>query len=259
MQPEAEADREVDMRAYLAGRRAVLVDLDGCFLAGDRLAPGALALTAVASDRLAVVSNNSTDDPAPMAAALARLGAPVPAQRVFLAGAAAVERLAAARPGAGTLVLAMEPIRGLAAARGLRLTDTDPEIVLVCRDLEFAYPRFERAVRALHGGAGLWVANPDLTHPDADGAPVPETGAFLAMLTACVTPRRTTVVGKPEPALFEAALAACGAAPADAVMIGDNPATDGAGAGALGIPFLQIGRLPGARAADLRGLLELPA
>ena len=247
------------MQAYLAGRRAVLVDLDGCFLAGDRLAPGALELAAIAGDKLAVVSNNSTDDPAQMAAALARLGAALPPARVFLAGATAVERLAAARPGARTLVLATAPIRELAAARGLRPADADAEVVLVCRDLDFAYPCFERAVRALHGGAELWVANPDHTHPDADGVPVPETGAFLAMLTASVAPRRMTVVGKPEPPLFESALAACGAAPTDAVMIGDNPATDGAGAAALGIPFLQIGRLPGARAADLRRLLQLPA
>ncbi len=247
------------MKSYLASRRAVLVDLDGCFLAGDRLAPGARELAALAGDRLAVVSNNSTDDPVQVAAALARLGVTLPAARIFLAGATAVERLAATRPGARTLLLATAPIRDLAAARGLRPTDDDAELVLVCRDLDFAYPRFERAVRALHGGAELWVANPDLTHPDADGAPVPETGAFLAMLTACVTPRHLTVIGKPEPPLFESALAACGVAPGDAVMIGDNPATDGAGAAALGIPFLQIGRLPGARAADLDGLLQLPA
>ena len=40
-----------------------------------------------------------------------------------------------------------------------------------------------------------------------------------------------------------------------AVMIGDNPATDGAGASALGIPFILVGRHRDALARDIAGLL----
>ena len=58
---------------------------------------------------------------------------------------------------------------------------------------------------------------------------------------------------KPAPVLFEAALAAVGVDPGEALMVGDNPITDG-GASALGIPVLI---LPPARRAEPRGLDEV--
>ena len=49
-------------------------------------------------------------------------------------------------------------------------------------------------------------------------------------------------VGKPDPGIFDAALAALGAAPTDAVMIGDSLARDVAGAHAAGIRAIWIDR-----------------
>ena len=49
-------------------------------------------------------------------------------------------------------------------------------------------------------------------------------------------------VGKPDPRIFDAALAALGAAPEDAVMIGDSLARDVAGAHAAGIRAIWIDR-----------------
>ncbi len=81
------------------------------------------------------------------------------------------------------------------------------------------------------------MANPDLTHPETHGNVAPETGALLAALNACVAPHRleAEVIGKPFPRLFQRAIAALGATPEATVMIGDNPATDMAGAAALGM------------------------
>lgn len=57
-------------------------------------------------------------------------------------------------------------------------------------------------------------------------------------------------VVKPAPALFQAALRAVDVAPNEALMVGDNPVTDG-GASALGIPSLI---LPRVRRDEPRGL-----
>jgi FMN phosphatase YigB (HAD superfamily) len=57
-------------------------------------------------------------------------------------------------------------------------------------------------------------------------------------------------VAKPAPALFLAACAALGVAPADALMVGDNPLTDGGSAGA-GVAALV---LPGVPPDGSRGL-----
>lgn len=69
--------------------------------------------------------------------------------------------------------------------------------------------------------------------------------------------------GKPQPPLFERALALAGAAAADALMVGDSPDTDVAGALALGIDAVLVDRwgaagpAPGAR--RITTLAELPA
>lgn len=236
----------------------MLCDLDGCLAAGNVLLPGARELAALAGDRLVVLSNNSTHLPADLAALLARQGLALPAERIVLAGAAAIEVMACEAPRAAVMLLASPALRSFAADLALWLT-TDPaeaEIVLLCRDLDFSFAALGRAAEALHRGARLVVANPDLTHPGAHGLPVPETGALLAALLACAPHAVPRVIGKPEPDLFRLALRRLGADAGDAVMIGDNPTTDGAGAARLGIPALLIGSAPEAVAPGLAALLS---
>lgn len=235
---------------------AVLVDLDGCLLSGDGLAPGARELADRAGERLVIVSNNSTATAAEMSAVLAGLGIAVPATRVVLAGALAVETIAADWPGGRLLALAGPSITAYAEDQGLRLVEDEAEVVLLGRDLDFSYPRLARAARALSAGAALVASNPDTAHPDADGAPVPETGALLAALTAIVPGAAPRVIGKPQPAMFMAALSRMGARPWEAVMIGDNPRTDRVGAALLGISSLLVGPAPEARAESLSVLLR---
>lgn len=239
----------------LARAKGILIDLDGCFLEGAVLAPGAGELFERFGERIAFVSNNSSHTPEEMAAELAVCGVKVPASRVFLAGAQAVSWLATHRGTLRTFALASRSIRHLARKQGLNLTLGDPEIVLVCRDVELTYDRLATAVAALQEGAELIVANPDLTHPGVAGVPVPETGMLLAALRAAVPSAPAIVIGKPRVTMFAAALRRLGVKPEEAVMIGDNPSTDGAGAAALGIPFVLVGRHREAMVRDFGGLL----
>ena len=92
---------------------------------------------------------------------------------------------------------------------------------------------FARALRQLQAGARLVVANPDTCHPSAEGDAVPETGALLAAIHAVLPDHPFESLGKPAPTLFDIALARAGLRASEAVMIGDNDATDGHGARAL--------------------------
>jgi 4-nitrophenyl phosphatase len=239
----------------LARAKGILIDLDGSFLEGTALAPGALELFENYADRIAFVSNNSSHTAEEMSAELAVAGVKVPPARIFLAGAQAVTWLATHRGTARIFALASRSIRHLARKQGLNLTLEEPEVVLLCRDIELSYERMAIAVAALQEGAELVVANPDLTHPGADGVPVPETGMLLASLRAAVPSAAPIIVGKPRVTMFAAALRRLGVTPEEAVMIGDNPTTDGAGAAALGISFILIGRRREALARDIAGLL----
>jgi HAD superfamily hydrolase (TIGR01450 family) len=259
------SDSTPSPRLLLTARR-VLSDLDGCLAAGNVPLPGAAELAARLGQRLLVVSNNSTETGAGLARVLAEGGLEIPAERIVLAGETLLRTLAGVRPGARVLLAAAGEMPALAEDLGLRRDETRPEIVVLCRDTSFDYARLQSIAAALAGGAELWVANPDLTHPGAGGRIVPETGALLAAVQATVqatvqAPTRAAapqarprVFGKPQAALYRAALGAV--EPRLAVMLGDNPDTDIAGARALGLPGLLLGRQPEAAAPDLKSLLQ---
>jgi HAD superfamily hydrolase (TIGR01450 family) len=239
----------------LANCTGVLADLDGCLWSDGALLPGALELARRFPGRLAVVSNNSTHTPAQLASQLRALGLDLPEAHVCLAGALAVELAARRWPGARVLVLGTRALTDLAAAAGLMPDHHSPEVILLARDLDLTFDRLQAAVRAAARGAPAVAANPDLTHPGRNGAVNVETGALISALRAAVPDMEVTVVGKPAPALFAAALQSLGIEARQAVMIGDNPATDIAGAAAAGIAGVLVGGHPDATAGSLQHLL----
>mgnify|MGYP001371988123 FL=1 len=241
----------------LRDAQGALVDFDGTLVTAGALVPGAAELMAAFGDRCVVVSNDAEHTPAELAADLATLGIEIPPGRIVLAGALAIEVVARERPGAGVLLLASPALEDHARRVGLDPDVERPEIVIVGRDRRFSFARLAAAANAARGGAALVVANPDRTHPGPGRGIVPETGALASAILACTGPIPYRVIGKPEPALFLAGLSILGLEPAQAVMIGDNPETDGLGAERVGMRFLlaRNGRLPdtSARAPRLAG------
>jgi HAD superfamily hydrolase (TIGR01450 family) len=239
----------------LARYRAVLCDLDGCLVSGETALPGAPTFAEQAGGRMMVLSNNSTDTAASLSARLARGGLALAPERIVLAGVAAIESVARRAPAARVFVCGSGATVGYAFECGLQPDEIAPQYVILTRDAGFTYGRLQAVLGYLKRGAGLVVANADATHPGVDGVPVPETGALLAAVSECLPEQGFELIGKPEPALFHMALDRLGASPDDAVLIGDNPATDGAGARAAGIDFIQIGEGAGARFRDLSELV----
>jgi HAD superfamily hydrolase (TIGR01450 family) len=220
--------------------KAILCDLDGCLLSGDRVLPGARTLLERAGDRLVILSNNSTDTPASLSARLAHLGLSTPAERIFLAGVGAVDHVAARHPGRRINLFGSRPLLQHALSLGLRPDGRTPETVLLARDVTFSYAKLTQILDNLRGGADLVVANPDLTHPGAQGEPVPETGSVLRWITACLPDPPITLVGKPEPALYSQILTRFALSPGDCLCLGDNPDTDGEGARRMGMAFAHV-------------------
>ncbi|HTN14312.1 MAG TPA: HAD hydrolase-like protein [Sphingomonadaceae bacterium] len=233
-------------REALEAAKGLLLDWDGCVAVNNRVLPAAARLIARHSDRIAVITNNSTHLPEDFARILARNGLEVPEDRIFTAGLEALHHLAA-NGASRVLMLASPTMRRHALELGIPLVRENPDFVLLMRDARFTYAKLERAANALRDGAQLLVANADRTHPGSGGRLVPETGALLAALLACVGSQASSplVFGKPGPLLFERACAHLGIPACDAVMIGDNPETDGEGALKLGIrPILVGGQSP---------------
>lgn len=220
--------------------RAYLVDLDGTLISDRKLLPGAKRLLSLMEDRFVLVSNDAEHTPAQLSRLLARMGLAVDARRILLAGTCALDLIARERRHARVMLLGSAALRLYGERLGLEMVTGDPEVVLVARDRRFTYDKLSLAANAVRKGARLIAANPDLTHPGRGDAIVPETGALLAAILACTGPVSHQIVGKPEPELFERALWLLGVVPSEAVMIGDNPRTDGAGAHRLGMAYVAV-------------------
>lgn len=220
----------------------ILLDWDGCIALADRPTPWAVQFIRENLEKIAIVSNNSTHLPEDFAQILFRSGLKVSPSRIVLAGIEALNRAVEVRP-QGALVLGDSRIKAYARSLGLPIVQDDADLVVLLRDIRFSYNRLERAANCLKAGARLIVANPDTTHPGRRGTLVPETGALHAALMACVGEANveTEIIGKPGPRLFERACDALGISPRSAVMIGDNPDTDVAGADALGMQSILVG------------------
>ena len=222
------------------GRAAVLADLDGCLIAGERVLPQVPALFAACGPRLWIVSNNSTDTAAELSMRLAGMGLDVAPDRILLAGEETLRALALERPGARVALFATPALQGLAQALGLVTVSDRADVAVLARDTGFGFVDLARLAALVQRGAPLWLTNPDPGHPGPDGLSVPETGALFAALRAMVPQVAPRCIGKPAPDLIRKALARAAVVPGASVYIGDTPQTDGAAAAAAGVEFVQI-------------------
>lgn len=239
----------IGMWQFLAGdgvgRAAVLADLDGCLISGDTVLPSVPELFARCGDRLWIVSNNSTDTAETMARRLAGLGLGIAPARILLAGEETLRRVAQGQPGARVALYASPVLRRLAAGLGLVEDPVTPDLTILARDPAFSFTDLTQVMLHAARGVPVLATNPDPSHPDAEGFPVPETGALMAALRAALPGLAIPTLGKPAPDLVRLALARAGVAAAAAVFLGDTPETDGIAAGRAGIDFVLI-RRPGA-------------
>ena len=214
-----------------------LIDLDGTLISGGKLLPDAHWLIEQTRGRHVVMSNNAEHTPRGLSRALHAIDLAIAPEDIVLAGTCAVDEIAAAHPGCSLMLLGSPALKAYARSRGLATNRRHADVVLVARDRSFTYAKLAAAAEALHAGARLYVAAPDLSHPGPNGQPVPETGALAAALAACSGVQPHRIIGKPQRAMFELGRRKLGVEFADMVMIGDNPKTDGLGAISLGMQF----------------------
>jgi HAD superfamily hydrolase (TIGR01458 family) len=222
---------------------SVLLDVDGVLhVSGEPLpgAPEALRALRSAGHRLRFVTNNTTRARATLAAELQAAGLEVDEDELETTPAAAARLLAGTR----VLALTMPAIRDDLAA-GMELVDEGAEVVLVGGADEtdetqevFAWPRLERAFAELERGARLVCLHRNRWWLTASGTRL-DSGAVVAGLEYAAGVE-AELVGKPSPALLEAALEGLGAAPSDAVMIGDDVEADVRAAKQLGLEAVLV-------------------
>ncbi len=215
---------------------AILLDLDGVLYRWPEPIEGAAdAVRALrdAGKRIAFVTNNSSRTSAQVVERVASVGVDARPEEI-VTSALATATLLAERGVGSAFVVGEEGLLEALGNAGIRVVDASADgvdVVVVGFDRGADYTKLKNASVLVERGASLVASNADPSFPAPGGESWPGAGALLAAIET-TTGTHGEVVGKPEPPLFERALASAGGGLP--LVVGDRLDTDIAGASRLG-------------------------
>jgi HAD superfamily hydrolase (TIGR01450 family) len=237
--------------------RLVIFDLDGVVYRGNQPIAGARELVDhlhAAGVAVRFATNNSMVARAGYVERLGAMGIRAGVEEIVTSTSATVEHLRRHAPEVRTVLgIGADGMRADLVDAGLDVTmagqirsaghdggplDRRYDAVIVGLDPLVDYWSLAVAMSAVTDGARLIATNADARYPTPAGF-LPGAGSILAAL-ATATGVVPEVIGKPSPAMFTAAVEASGVDPGDAVVVGDNPDADVAGAHRAGIPAILV-------------------
>jgi phosphoglycolate/pyridoxal phosphate phosphatase family enzyme len=236
--------------------RLVIFDLDGVVYRGSEPVPGAPELVDFLHRNGTAVrfaTNNSMATRRAYVDRLAGMDIRVGVDEIVTSTSATVEHLRQHAPEVrGVLAIGADGMEAELREAGLDVTmagtaaQRDPggplarsyDAVIVGLDPAVDYARLSTAMAAVAAGAPLIATNADARYPTPAGF-LPGAGSIVAAIATAtgVTPE---VIGKPAPAMFTAILEAAGVPASEAVVIGDNPDADVAGAHRAGCAAILV-------------------
>jgi len=223
---------------------ALVIDMDGVLWRGDEALPGLVEFFTFLRRQgilFRLATNNPTLTPEQYVDKLGQMGVKIHRDEILTSGMVTAEHVASRSPGARVYLIGSDGLRQVLTRHGLQVTaDGDAEYVVVGLDPHMTYDHLVKASLLIRGGAGFIGCNPDRTLPSERGE-MPGNGATLAYLEAS-TDVVPVIIGKPQSAMFDVALAAMGAELGRVATLGDRLETDilgGQSAGLLSILVLS--------------------
>jgi 4-nitrophenyl phosphatase len=225
--------------------RALIIDIDGTLLRGEKPLPGLSPFFAFLNQNkitFVVATNNATKTPQTYWQELSGAGARIAPHNILTCALATADYLRQEfSTGTGVYVVGTASLQSAIRQAGFAvLTDaTRPAgAVVVGGDPALTYDKLKYATLQIQRGARFIGTNPDVLYPTEEGL-VPEAGATLAAIQAA-TGISPTVIGKPNRPLFEMALARTGSQPQETAMLGDRLETDILGAQQAGLKSILV-------------------
>jgi 4-nitrophenyl phosphatase len=208
--------------------RYLIVDMDGVLYRGKEAITGTPEFLAFLRQReihFVLATNNSTRTPRQYVHKLAGMGVKIHASEVLTSAQATAGYLTSiAPPGSRVFVVGQDGLWTALREAGFALVEDEPEYVVAGMDFMVCYERLAQATLHIRAGAQFIGTNPDKTFPSERGI-VPGAGSLLALLETA-TGVRPTVIGKPETAMMQQAMARMGAQPSRTAVLGDRLETD---------------------------------
>jgi HAD superfamily hydrolase (TIGR01458 family) len=219
--------------------KGFLLDIDGVIYIEDQLIPGAVETVNWLRRQgfpFRFLTNTTMQSRDSLVAKLTRFGIAAEVGEMFSTVVVAVKWLADKGISRVLLLLTEDAQKDFA---GFEITPSQPEVVVV-GDLGsgFNFDILNRAFLAVKAGAQL-VALQKSRYWRTNSGLALDAGAFVAALEYA-TETEAALIGKPNRAYFDTALADIGLAPSQVAMIGDDLQTDIIGAQAVEMPTILV-------------------
>jgi HAD superfamily hydrolase (TIGR01457 family) len=222
--------------------QAVVSDMDGVLWRGDRAMPGLTEFFSFMREhkiQFVLATNNATRTATQYAEKLAGFGVRVLEAEILPSCDVVSDYLKTiAPPGTRVFVVGEPALAQSIKARGFVVGEDEAEIVVAGLDRQATFAKLAQATRLIRRGARFIGTNPDKTWP-GENEITPGAGAILAFLEAA-TEVKPLIVSKPEPIMFQQAMARLGSRPETTVMIGDRLGTDILGGQHAGIKTILV-------------------
>jgi 4-nitrophenyl phosphatase len=228
--------------AHLSDIKHLVIDMDGVLYVGNDPMPGLSEFFEFLRERgigFRLATNNSGLTPQQYAAKVRKMGAEVGPEEIITSGTATARWLAQRHPpGTRVHVFGEDSLRAALTEAGFELADDDVAAVVASIDWGVTYDKIKRACLLIRRGAQFVATNLDPTRPTEEGL-VPGTGALIAAI-ATGAERPPIAIGKPEPIMFEQAMAEMGARSETTATLGDRIDTDMIGGARAGLSTILV-------------------
>jgi 4-nitrophenyl phosphatase len=235
--------------------KALIIDMDGVLWHGDQPMPGLTDFFQTLRDlqiRFILATNNASLTQEQYVIKLAQMGVQVARDEILTSSMATALYLSKHNNPASSRVFvigedgAKQPLldHGFTLTELYELNDDKDnpnmgaDIVVCGKDSTLSWDKLATATLNIRAGAQFIGTNADTTLPTERGL-THGNGAILAALQAA-TGVIPTIIGKPEPIIYQQALALLGVCPTQTVAIGDRLETDILGAVRTGIRSLMV-------------------
>jgi len=219
--------------------KGFLIDLDGVFYIEDQPIPGGAESVNWLRRQgfpLRFLTNTTMHSRDTLVAKLSRFGIQAESGEMFSTAVVAAKWLAAKGVSRVQLLLTEDAQKDFT---GFEVTQRQPEVVVV-GDLgaQFTFDVLNSAFLSVKAGARLIALQKGRYWQKKNGLAM-DAGAFVAALEYA-TETAAELIGKPNRAYFDTALADLGLEPCRVAMIGDSIGADIRGAQALGMPTILV-------------------
>eukprot|EP00002_Diphylleia_rotans_P004424 TRINITY_DN13267_c0_g1_i1.p1 TRINITY_DN13267_c0_g1~~TRINITY_DN13267_c0_g1_i1.p1 ORF type:complete len:401 (+),score=83.72 TRINITY_DN13267_c0_g1_i1:68-1270(+) len=208
-------------------KEGFIIDMDGVIYHRGFVLPGVdrfLRWLKSTGKNYLFLTNSSDKSPVQLSQRLAKMGIEAPPSNFYTSALSTAHFLHTQKPKGSAYVIGEGGLLEALADVGYRITDINPDYVIVGETRDYDVARIEKAIQLVQNGAKLIGTNVDI-YDRVGKNNVPACGSLISPIQIC-TGSRAYFCGKPNPLIMRSALKKLQVASSHAAIIGDRMDTD---------------------------------